>query len=226
MRKWRLALVIITMLLAVQWAAAQQQSAAPKPQPTPAPPKAESTGCAPFTGAFIVGFHIDEADSDSGYETGPLHIQYTDGCHIVQELPAKRESTAAEAVYNQEGFANVQLAADQQTLGWLELIDNCCTSYAVPQALVFFRGGKVLHAVTPGQMIYNWAFLDGGKRAGLICGTVHGKAVNAYQLYDVRSGKMLAETHDDPTTEKLPANAPAWTKELARLVEEQHKKLK
>jgi hypothetical protein len=35
------------------------------------------------------------------------------------------------------------------------LVDNCCTSYAIPTAIVVYKDGRKT-VISPGQMIYEW----------------------------------------------------------------------
>ena len=51
--------------------------------------------------AQITKFFIAEAASGSGYETGPLHIIYSDGTEIVQTLPPLKPSTDKEIVFKE-----------------------------------------------------------------------------------------------------------------------------
>ena len=151
---------IIPVLLGVclsGWASAQ---------PTETQKKAKSTS----ETAEITRFFIEEPKKGSAYETGPLHIVYDDGTEIVKTLPPMETSTDKEIVFNDVGFSCVQLAADRQTLGWTVDAENCCTSYPIPQRVVIFRRGKVLHAFAPG-LVWNWMFFLGGKRVAIVSGS-------------------------------------------------------
>ena len=141
----------------------------------------------------ITRYFIEPPQEDSGYETGPLHIIYSDGTEIVKTLPALKASTEKETVFNAVGFSNVQLAEDRQTLGWTIDVENCCTSYPIPLNLVVFRGKQILHTFSLGQMIWGWKFVQGGKKLEIVSGTVHGSDVGDYQLYDVKTGKLISE---------------------------------
>lgn len=168
--------------------------------------------------AYIERYYIADAAPNSTYDTGPLHIIYSDGKDRIQDLPHKKKSTKNNIVYNQEGFSDVQLAADHQTLGWTETYDNGGTSYAVPLVVVLYRRGKVLQRLQTGQMVWGWMFFEQGKRAAAVWGPTHGPEVGDFILYDVSTGRVLAEVYGDPETQALKADAPSWAKKLeARL---------
>ena len=168
--------------------------------------------------AYIERYYIVGAPPDSTDETGPLHIVYSDGADVIQDLTPKKKSTASNIISNQEGFADVQLAEDRQTLGWTETFDNCCTSYAVPLVVALYRSGKVLHRIQEGQMVWSWMFFERGKRVAVVWGPTHGPEVGDFKLYDVKTGKVLAEVYGDADTQALRADAPSWAKKLeARL---------
>ena len=171
--------------------------------------------------AGITRFFIEQPQKDSRYETGSLHIVYDDGNEVVKNLPPLQASTDKETVFNDVGFSYVQLAPDHQTLGWVVDVENCCTSYPIPLRVVIFRRGSVLRAFVPGQMIWNWMFIEGGKRVAVVSGPPHGPEIGTYSLYDVQTGKLISEVIGDETTQSLEANAPDW----ARLLEERlHKR--
>ena len=108
--------------------------------------------------AQITKFFITEPAAGSGYETGPLHIIYSDGTEIVQTLPPLKPSTDKEIVFNAVGFSGVELAQDRQTLGWTIHVQNCCTSYSIPLSVVVFQHKRVLHTFDQGQMVWSWMF--------------------------------------------------------------------
>src|SRR5664279_1259034 len=168
----------------------------------------------PSTGAKITKFSIAEAAPNSGYETGPLHIIYSDGAHVIQELPPLKKSTAKETIFNAVGFSQVQLAADRQTLGWAIQVENCCTSYSLALSVVLFRSGRILRSISTGHMVWSWMFLQGGKQVAVVTGLPHGPEVGDYRLYSVATGKLLAEMSGDEQIQGLKPDAPAWARSL------------
>ncbi|HEV2197656.1 MAG TPA: hypothetical protein VGR55_18870 [Candidatus Acidoferrum sp.] len=164
--------------------------------------------------AQITKFFIAETEARSGYETGPLHIIYSDGTEIVQTLPPLKPSTDKEVVFNAVGFSGVELAQDQQTLGWTINFQNCCTSYSIPLSVVVFRNKQVLHTFNQDQMVWSWMFLEGGDQMAVVFGPTHGPEVGDYQLYDVKTGKLVSEVWGDADTQSLKKDAPDWAKRL------------
>jgi hypothetical protein len=163
---------------------------------------------------YISKYYIADAVPGSTFETGSLHIVYSDRSEVIQEIPAKKASTETDTVFNQEGFSDVQLAEDRETIGWAEMYDNCCTSYSVPLAIVLYRSGKVRCHLQTGQMVWSWMFLEGGKDAAIVWGPTHGPEVGDYRLYDVRNCKVLSQVYGDAETQTLKPDAPKWAKNL------------
>ena len=183
--------------------------------------KSHSKGKIKSHTAEITSFFLEKPQKDSRYETGPLHILYDDGNEIVKNLPPLQASTDKETVFNDVGFSYVQLAQDHQTLGWVVDVENCCTSYPIPLRVVIFRHRRVLQTFVPGQMVWNWMFIEGGKRVAVVSGPPHGPEIGTYCLYDVQTGKLISEEIGDETTQSLKPDAPDW----ARLLEERlHKR--
>ena len=145
----------------------------------------------------IMKFFIGDPIEDSGYETGPLHIIYSDGTEIVKTLPPLEASTEKETYFNSVGFSDVQLAEDRQTLGWTINVENCCTSYSIPLSVVVFRDKQVLHTFSQGMMVWSWKFVQRGKQVEAVFGPTHGTDVGDDCLYDVKSGKLISDTWGD-----------------------------
>lgn len=164
--------------------------------------------------AEIKRFFLEDSKENSGYETGPLHIIYSDGSEIVKTLPPLKASTDKETIFNAVGFSGIQLAEDGQTLGWTVDFEDCCTSYPIPLSVVVFRHHQVLHTFDHGQMVWNWMFVQGGVRIAVVFGPTHGPEVGDYRLYDVQTGKLISEVWGDPDTQALKPDAPEWAKRL------------
>ena len=88
------------------------------------------------------------------------------------------------------------------------------TSYSVPLSVVVFQHPRVLRTFDQGQMVWTWMFLEGGKRVASVFGPTHGPEIGDYQLYDVTTGKLVAEVWGDEETQSLKTNAPDWAKRL------------
>jgi hypothetical protein len=167
----------------------------------------------PASTAHIVRFYIDEAPSNSGYETGNLNIVYSDKTEVIVKVPPKKEITAKELNENQEGISEPKLADDKRTIGWTEDMHNCATSYAVPLAIAVYQSGETVLHIQQGQMVWFWRFLDGGKKIAAVWGPTHGSSAGDYQLYDVSTGRMLSEVFGNERTPSLGPDAPEWAKQ-------------
>jgi hypothetical protein len=171
---------------------------------------------APAENAYIIKYYVDKPAPDSGYETGNLHIIYSDKTEIIETLRPKEKSSEKNIVYYQEGITQVKVAPDKRTIGWEETFDNCCTSYSIPLVLAIYRSGDTTLHIQQGQMLWYWTFCDGGRHVAAVWGTTHGPSVGDYQLYDVETGHLVSEVFGDPTTQSLSADAPEWAKDTDR----------
>lgn len=196
--RWKIWIALV-LASAATTALAQSGKSAPQSRSAPRAP-------------HITRFFIARPPAGSAYETGPLHILYSDGTGVVQTLPSLKPSSPTHTVFNAVGFSRVALASDRQTLGWTVDVQNCCTSYPIPLTLVVFRHKHRLHTFQQGQMVWNWMFLKGGKEVAAVWGPTHGTDIGDYRLYDVQTGKLLSEVLGDTTISK--PNAPAWVKQL------------
>jgi len=192
-RQKTLAAVIFLCLLAIPTMAKAQQETAQQKSPK---------------NAYIVNYCVEGVAEGSGYETGPIRITYSDGTHLSESLPPLD--------FNEVAITNPKLASDKQTLGWTVNLakDMSGASYSIEYGLVVYKSGKIIHKIYPGQFIWDWMFVDGGKQVALIDGFSHGRQQLNYQLYDVATGKLISKVHDDEETEQLPAKAPRWAKQL------------
>lgn len=169
----------------------------------------------PSPNARITKFFIDQAEPGSGHHTGPLPITYSDGTDVVEKLPPLKKSSETEKVLNAVGFSVVQIADDEKTLGWALAVENCCTSYPIPLTVVIFRSGKLLHSFEE-RMVWKWMFLKGSKQLAVVWGATHGPEVGDYRLYDIATGKLLAEVSGDEGIQGLKPDAPDWAKTLEK----------
>jgi hypothetical protein len=63
-------------------------------------------------------------------------------------------------------------------------------------------------------MVWSWMFLEGSGRVAIVFGPTHGPEIGDYQLYDVTTGKLVAEVSGDAETQSLKTDAPDWAKRL------------
>jgi hypothetical protein len=75
-------------------------------------------------------------------------------------------------------------------------------------------------------MLWYWMFDKGGKQVIAVWGTTHGPEVGDYQLYDTKTGKILAEVLGNEETQSLKSNAPEWAKRAEQALHHQDEKKK
>ncbi|MFZ1918277.1 MAG: hypothetical protein WAU58_11935 [Terriglobales bacterium] len=178
---------------------------------------------APAKDAYIVKYYVDKAPPGSDYETGSLHIIYSDKTEVVEKLPPKEKSAADNTAFNEEGLGEPKVAGDKRTIAWTEQFDNCCTSYTIPLVLAIYRSGDNIVHIRQGLMVWGWMFRDGGEHVAAVWGTVHFSDIGDYQLYDTETGHMVDEVIGNEeiegkngTVHGLGQDAPAWAKELGK----------
>jgi len=181
-------------------------------------------GTVPANDAYIIKYYVDEATPGSGYESGSLHVIYSDKTEVIEKLPPKEKSAADNVVFNEVGITEPKLAADRRTIAWTEQFENCCTAYSIPLVVAIYRSGKNIVEIQQGQMVWNWMFVDGGSRVAAVWGPVHLSDIGDYQLYDAETGRMFEEVVGDKEVagkngpyHGLGPSAPAWAKELEKL---------
>lgn len=185
------------------------------PAPAQAPVAVTSTeikGAAPAGTARILKYFLAPAARASGYHTGALHIVYSDGTEVVEDLLPLIKSPPGDFIGNELGFEQVKAAEDGRTLGWLEDYQTPSDSVPLPIVLSLYGSGKTILHVKQGQVVWYWGFQKGGEQVVTAWGEDHGPVVLDYQLYDAATGKLLGEAFGDEKTQSLPDNAPAWAK--------------
>jgi len=111
---------------------------------------------------------------------GKAHIVYRDNSEL-----------AIDPVVRQVGCEHLTVAGDGATVGWSVLAENCCTSYPIPTSVIVYRNRKQA-VISPGQMVWDWRFVDNGRRVAVLSGPVHGEATEA-ALYDAHNARLLGE---------------------------------
>jgi hypothetical protein len=172
-------------------------------------PDAPVSGSArPTAGSQVVKVFADKPGAD---ETGSLHIVYSDGVDVVETVPPTAEP---KTEHSQAGFSDLDVGSDKETVGWAETYWECCQSYPMPLVLTLYRAGGIVRRIRQGQVLWAWSFREGAQRVATVWGTAHGPEVGDYRLYDVRTGRLLAEVYGDEDTQQLKSDAPGWAQEL------------
>jgi hypothetical protein len=174
----------------------------------PLPPPTASASVQPTADSKVVKVFTERSGE---YETGPLHITYSDGMDVVDTVPPTAEPKTEDS---QAGFSDLEISSDEVTVGWAETYWECCQSYPIPLVLTLYRSGKIIQRIRQGQMLWAWSFVDGTTQAATVWGTTHGPEVGDYRLYDVKTGRMLAEVYGDDELQQLKSNAPDWAQKL------------
>lgn len=130
-------------------------------------------------------------------DAGQIHILTDTGQEIT---PARLKS--------QVSFGAPAVSPDGSTVGWKVEYDNS-EAIGVPydpiaSDLVLFRNRRIVHRFHAEQMLWDWKFVDGGKRLAYTEGPLHGNPT-ACLLRDTQSGRVIERWFFDENAE-----LPAW----------------
>jgi hypothetical protein len=128
---------------------------------------------------------------------GQLHIFTDSGREIV---PARIKS--------QVSFGKPAISPDHLMVGWTVEYDDS-DAIGVPYDpiagdLVLFRNGQVVHRFHAEQLLWDWKFVEGGRRVAYTDGPLHGNPTQCV-LRDVQSGRLIKRWFFDEKAE-----LPAW----------------
>ena len=133
----------------------------------------------------------ESADID---DDGNLRILTSDRRTII--VPKGGSPKAGESFGRQTAFGQPVLSDDRRAVGAQAMFENCCTSYDIPLQLVIHSGGQT-HRFEGGLAIFDWHFVDGGRRVAFSQQTVHFACSVHWELRDIASEQLLA-TADIP----------------------------
>jgi hypothetical protein len=104
---------------------------------------------------------------------------------------------------------DLRVAPDRSAAAWLVgRTDLSDASYPEAFELLVAWGGARAHSIFPGRVISEWRFEGGGRRVATWDETGHGGWSGEATLYDVRTGRQLAEWNPDAKTAPPPWAAP------------------
>ncbi len=118
----------------------------------------------------------------------------TDGLVHIVDGQGKDRATKKEK--QQVAVGAPVVSGDGMVAGWTVEEENCCTSYPIATSVVLMVGaGKKMtkRVVAPGQMVWDWCFVDEGNRVAVASGAVHGMVVPELHLYATATGQVLKE---------------------------------
>ena len=148
-------------------------------------------------------------DSVAVNADGNVSITTEDGRHIT---PPRLPPLAADM--RNVGAEQAAVSPDHQSVGWLALFENCCTSYPLPLTLVILHNGRT-HSFEGIAPIWFWSFQNGGTRVATREEAPHGGEGIHYDVWDVASGKRVADfTPEYDEDDQTRPNEPAWVKAL------------
>jgi len=121
---------------------------------------------------------------------GDLRILTTDRKLVV--VPKGGISKAGETFGKQTAFEKPVLSDDRRAVGAQAMFENCCTSYDIPLQLVVYSNGRT-HRFEGRLAIFDWHFVDGGRRVAFSQQTVHSACAVHWELREVASERLLAK---------------------------------
>jgi len=159
--------------------------------------------------ASLLGSPADRYADVTINADGSVTVGTEDGRHLT---PPRLAPYAQDG--KNVGAEQAAVSPDHQSVGWLALFENCCTSYPLPLTLVILHNGRS-HAFEGIAPIWFWSFQNGGERVATREEAPHGGERIHYDLWDVASGKRVADfTPEYDEDGQTRPNEPAWVKAL------------
>ena len=160
---------------------------------------------------LLLGAGADRYQSVAINADGSVNVSTEDGRRIKPPLLAPYANDGKNV-----GAEKAVVSSDRESVGWLALFENCCTSYPLPLKLVILHDGQ-LHLLEGRSAIWFWSFQDGGKRVAAREELPHGDQGLHYDLWDVASGKRVADytpDYDENGHSVARPNEPEWVRVL------------
>lgn len=177
-------------------------------------------GKIPAANARFVRYSRGELARRSSADEGSLLLHYSDGTVVTVWTAPKGQLTDAQrdAMTYQAGADDVRKSGGGRTVAWAEQYYTDADSGSLPIGLAIYRSGRHILHIRQGQALWDWMFLDNGKRIAMAWAAAHFAGDIDYQLYDVRSGRVIAECFG-VKARPLPSSAPRWAKRLQSLMD-------
>jgi hypothetical protein len=122
---------------------------------------------------------------------------------------------------DQTRIAEPFVSTDRTAVGATGEYANCCTSYDIPLQLIIYSGGR-LHRYSGefGLAIFEWHFVEGGRRVAFGAQTVHFGCAVYWRLMDIRTDRLVDKVAiPEPcgqVPDPKPVKVPAWAQAPAR----------
>jgi hypothetical protein len=139
---------------------------------------------------------------------------YVDSTGAVHVVLADGSDHSVERGHAQSGAEQIQIAKDQQTVGWLVDYPNPEPNQSwrvLAGTLILWRAGSVQQRFQAAQVFYDWSFVNGGKSVAFHTGPLHGEQQAHCELHDTSTGKLQAQWDGDLQDKR---NAPEWAHSL------------
>lgn len=128
-------------------------------------------------------------------------------------ITVRKDARAGEAFGTQTAFQAPVISPDGRAVGAQAMFGNCCTSYDIPLQLVI-RAAGTIHRFEGGLAIFDWHFVDGGKRVAYSQQTVHLWCSVHWELRDIATERLLASSDIPEPCGQIPeppkVNIPMW----------------
>lgn len=106
-------------------------------------------------------------------------------------VPKGGSPKAGGSFGEQTAFGTPVLSDDRRAVGAQAMFENCCTSYDVPLQLVIYSSGTT-HRFEGGLAIFDWHFVDGGRRVAFSQQPVHFACSVHWELRDIATERLVA----------------------------------
>ncbi len=118
----------------------------------------------------------------------------------------------------QTGFSKPTISEARTAVATQAMFGNCCTSYDIPLQLVVYAGGKLHRFEGVGLPIFQWGFVDTGRRIAYGQEPVHFACTTHYELRDIESERLIEEVDVPQSCGEMPEPKPVKTPDwVARL---------
>jgi hypothetical protein len=147
-----------------------------------------NTTRAPAKNARIVDFRVANG--------APLHISFSDGADI--EIPLEKGRFGD---HRQESFEDVQVVEDGKHIGWLADYTICAQSYPCHAELVIYQPGRKLTYIPPPHgVIWDWQFVEEGRKVLVHSGFPHGDDEGVSTVHDTNTGHEQVNSSSKETS--------------------------